>query len=79
MLVGEWLPLLPVFDLPQFTGEMLEGVVRRKSATAGGLDGWRWRELRFCQSLGLMALLLLLPMLKILVFGLMGCWMLTLP
>ena len=28
------------------SGEMLEEVVRRKSATAGSLDGWRWRELK---------------------------------
>ena len=40
-----WLPVLPVVELPQLPGEMLEGVVRRKSATAGGTDGLGWREL----------------------------------
>ena len=38
-----WLLVLPVVVLPQLTGEMLEAVVRRKSATAGSLDGWGWR------------------------------------
>ena len=41
-----WLPVLPVVSLPELTGEMLEEVVRRKSATAGSLDGWGWRELK---------------------------------
>ena len=44
--IDRWLPVLPVVDLPRLTGEMLEGVVRRKSAAAGGLDGWGWRELK---------------------------------
>ena len=44
--VDGWLPVLPVVDLPQVTGEMLEGVVRRKCATAGSLEGWDWRELK---------------------------------
>ena len=38
-----WLPVLLVVESPRLTGEMLEGVVRRKSATAGG---WEWRELQ---------------------------------
>ena len=38
--VDGWPPLLPVVPLPELTGEMLEEVVRRKSATAGSLDGW---------------------------------------
>ena len=44
--VGEWLPLLPVFELPRLTGQMLSNVVHRKGATAGSLDGWGWRELK---------------------------------
>ena len=44
--VDGWLPLLPVISLPHLTGEMLAGVVRRKGATAGSLDGWGWRELK---------------------------------
>ena len=40
------LPLLPVVSLPELTGEMLAEVVRRKSAAAGSLDGWGWRELK---------------------------------
>ena len=42
--VGEWLPLLPEVSLPRLTGQMLAGVVQRKSATAGSLDGWVWRS-----------------------------------
>ena len=38
--VDGWPPLLPVVSLPELTGEMLEEVVRRKSAIAGSLDGW---------------------------------------
>ena len=41
-----WLPLLPEVALPRLTGQMLADVVRRKSATAGSLDGWEWRELK---------------------------------
>ena len=41
--VEGWLPLLPVVSLP---GEMLADVVFRKSAAAGSLDGWGWRELK---------------------------------
>ena len=44
--VEGWLPLLPVVDLPRLTGQMLYDVVHLKSATAGGLDGWGWRELK---------------------------------
>ena len=40
------LPLLPVFELPRLTGLMLADVVLRKSATAGSLDGWGWKELK---------------------------------
>ena len=34
------------FSLPTLTGDMLFEVVLRKSATAGSLDGWGWRELK---------------------------------
>ena len=44
--VEGWLPLLPEVLLPGLTGQMLADVVLRKSATAGGLDGWGWRELK---------------------------------
>ena len=44
--VEGWLPLLLVVDLPRLTGQMLYDVVHRKSATAGSLDGWGWRELK---------------------------------
>ena len=44
--VEGWLPLLPVFELPRLTGQMLADVVLLKSATAGSLDGWGWRELK---------------------------------
>ena len=45
--VGEWLPLLPEVSLPGLTGQVLADVVQRKGATAGSLDGWGWRELKF--------------------------------
>ena len=44
--VGRWLPLLPEVSLHRLTGRMLADVVQRKSATAGSLDGWCWRELK---------------------------------
>ena len=44
--VEGWLPLLPEVSLPRLTGQMLYDVVHRKSATAGSLDGWGWRELK---------------------------------
>ena len=43
--VQGWLPLLPEGYLPPLTVAVLADVVRRKSATAGGLHGWGWREL----------------------------------
>ena len=44
--VEGWLPLLPEVSLLSLTGHMLADVVLRKSATAGSLDGWGWRELK---------------------------------
>ena len=44
--VDGWLPVLPIVDLPRLTGQMLYDVVHRKSATAGSLDGWGWKELK---------------------------------
>ena len=32
--------------MPALTGDMLFEVVKRKSSTAGSLDGWGWRELK---------------------------------
>ena len=43
--VVDWLPLLPEISLSRLTGELLVAVVKRKSATAGSLDGWGWREM----------------------------------
>ena len=44
--VDGWLPLLLEVHLPRLTGQMLADVVHRKGVSAGGLDGWRWRELK---------------------------------
>ena len=44
--VGGWLPVLPEVGLPRLTGSLLADVVRKKKATAGGLDGWGWREFK---------------------------------
>ena len=43
---GGWLPVLDVFHLPPLTGDVLVDVVRKKKSTAGGLDGWGWKELK---------------------------------
>ena len=43
---GGWLPVLDMFHLPPLTGDMLVDVVRKKKSTAGGLDGWGWKELK---------------------------------
>ena len=77
--VDGWLPILPEVHLPRLTGQMLADVVQRKGATAGGLDCWCWRSLRFFLFHGVMSWLVFLPRLRMLVFGLMGCWMLILP
>ena len=65
--VEEWLLLLPEFEFPRLTGQMLADVVLRKSATAGSLDGWGWKKLKA----------LPLALVRILGFGLMVCWVLT--
>ena len=41
-----WLLLLPEMEMPPLTGDHLFQVVRRKTASAGSLDGWGWRELK---------------------------------
>ena len=41
-----WLFLLPEIEMPPLTGDAFFQVVRRKTATAGSLDGWGWRELK---------------------------------
>ena len=44
-VAGRWPPVLDFSHLPPLTGDVLAEVVRRKKSTAGGLDGWGWREL----------------------------------
>ena len=44
--VDGWLPLLPEIHLPRLIGQMLADVVHREGVTAGGLDGWGWREFK---------------------------------
>ena len=44
--VEDWLPLLLEVDFPTLTGPALADVFCHKTATAGGLDGWVWRELK---------------------------------
>ena len=41
--VGRWLPRLPVIDLPPLDGQMLCDAVAGEYASAGSLDGWKWR------------------------------------
>ena len=44
--VDGWLPLLLEVHWPWLTGQMHADAVRRTGATAGSLDGRRWRELK---------------------------------
>ena len=44
--VGGWLPVLPEVELPRLSGSVLADEVRKKKVTAGGLDGWGWREFK---------------------------------
>ena len=44
--VSGWLPVLPEVHLPRLTGQILADLVHRKGVSAGGLDGWGWRELK---------------------------------
>ena len=44
-MVG-WLLLLPEVDMPPLTGDDLFQVVWCKTAPAGSLDGWGWRDLQ---------------------------------
>ena len=74
--VEGWLPLLPEFELPRLTGHTLADVVLRKSATAGSLDGWGWRELKVLPVAWYDELAR--TMVEDTGFGLMVCWMLTL-
>ena len=78
--VDGWLPLLPEVHLRRFTGQMLADVVHRKSVSAGGLDGWGWRELKVSPVSWFDELARMLTKVEdVLVSGLMGCWMLILP
>ena len=79
MSVLDGLPHLDEFFLPALTGDMLFEVVRRKSATAGSLDGWGWRELEVLPVAWFDSLARILAKgLRRLGFGLMVCWMLIL-
>ena len=44
--VGGWLPRLGEFDCPPLLGSDLYYVVQHKRASASGLDGWGWRDLK---------------------------------
>ena len=44
--IGRLIAFLPEVHLPRLTGQVLADVVQREGATAGGLDGWGWRELK---------------------------------
>ena len=75
---GGWLAVLDVFHLPPLAGDVLVDVVRKKKSTAGGLDGWGWKELKPLSPLGLMVLLASFVWLRRRVFGLMVCLTLVL-
>ena len=44
--VGGWLPRLGEFDFPPLLGSDLYYVFQHKRVSAGGLDGWGWKELK---------------------------------
>ncbi len=44
--IGHFLPQEDFLDLPRITGRDLQEVARSKKATAGGLDGWAWNEVK---------------------------------
>ena len=44
--VGGWLPRLGEFDFPPLLGSDLYSVVQHKRVSAGGLDGWGWKDLK---------------------------------
>ena len=72
VVLGKGIPAFEELEvaLPRLTGQMLADVVHRKGVSAGGLDGWSWREFKglpfFC---GMMSLLVFFPRLRKLVFG----------
>ena len=74
--VDGWLPLLPEVSLPRLTGEMLAGVVHRKGATAGSLDGWGSPEFKALPVSWFDGVARIFPRLRIMVFGLRVCVML---
>ena len=44
--IGFFLPQENFLDLPRITGRDLQEFARAKKATAGGLDGWAWNEVK---------------------------------
>ena len=44
--IGHFLPQQDFLDLPVISGRDLQDVARAKKATAGGLDGWAWNEIK---------------------------------
>ena len=44
--VGGWLPNLCEVDFPRLLGSYLYFVVQHTQASAGGLDGWGWQDLK---------------------------------
>ena len=44
--VDPYLPQEPVIDLPGITGQDLFDVAGAKKSTAGGLDGWAWKQVK---------------------------------
>ena len=44
--VGLLLPQEPHLDLPRISGRDSQEVARAEKSTAGGLDGWAWKEIK---------------------------------
>ena len=62
--IGQFLPQENVLDLPRITGRDLQEVARAKKATAGGLDGWAWNELKALPLLWFSGLAILLELVE---------------
>ena len=77
--IGHFLPQEDFLDLPRITGRDLQEVARSKKATAGGLDGWAWNEVKALPLPWFSGLAILLELMSLLAFGLRVFWMRILP
>ena len=77
--IGHFLPQENYLDLPLITGRDLQEVARAKKATAGGLDGWAWNEVKALPLPWFSGLAILLELVESTGTWPQGLWMLILP